>query len=135
MQHKLHFPILKELGLNENEALVYQILLESGPKPALDIIEPSGLGRGNLYNTLNSMKLKGVVSEEIGKKTIYTATDPENLRTLAKTNVLSAQETLNQLESTLPSLKSAFLLITKKPLFRMFDGIDGIKKIYAEILA
>lgn len=135
MQHSLHFPILKEIGLNENEALVYQILLELGPKPAQELVEPSGLSRGNLYNTLNSMKYKGVVSEEVGTKTIYTAVDPETLRTLAKTNVLEAQETLNQLESTLPSLKSAFRLITKKPLFRVFEGVEGIKKIYSEILA
>lgn len=134
MSHDLHYPILKAIGLNENEALVYQLLLELGPKPAQELIEPSGLGRGNLYNTLNSMKVKGVVTEEISKKTIYKAVDPETLRTLAKTRVLEAQETLNQLEATLPSLKSAFRLITKQPTFRIFEGVNGIKKVYREIL-
>lgn len=134
MSHSLHYPILKAIGLNENEALVYQILLELGQKPAQELIEPSSLSRGNLYNTLNSLKEKGLILEESGTKKTYQAIDPEQLRTLAKTKVLSAQETLNQLESTLPSLKSAFRLITKKPTFRVFEGIDGIKQIYNEIL-
>lgn len=134
MTNPIHFPILQAIGLNENEALVYQLLLESGPKPAQNLIEPSKLGRGNLYNTLNALKEKGLIMEESGTKKIYQAVDPENLRKLAKTQVISAQETLNQLESTLPALKSTFRLITKKPTFRIFEGIDGMKEIYKEIL-
>ncbi|MDA1038231.1 MAG: hypothetical protein O2877_00905 [bacterium] len=134
MTTSIHYPILQAIGLNENEALVYQLLLELGPKPAQNLIEPSGLGRGNLYNTLNALKEKGLIMEESGTKKIYQAVDPENLRKLAKTQVISAQETLNQLESTLPTLKSAFRLITKKPTFRIFEGIEGIKDVYKEML-
>jgi len=134
MKNILNFPILQAIGLSENEALVYQLLLDLGPKPAQTLVEPSGLGRGNLYNTLNSLKEKGLIAEQSGTKKVYQAVDPENLRKLAKTQVISAQETLNQLEATLPTLKSAFRLITHKPVLRVFEGIDGLKDIYKEIL-
>lgn len=135
MTHELHFPILTQLGLNESEALVYEIMLELGPNPATSLIKPSGLGRGNLYNVLTSLKEKGLITEKVGKKTVFTASDPETLRILAKGKLSSMQEILNQLDATMPKLKSNYQLITKKPTFRVFEGIEGIKSIYLETLA
>ncbi len=130
MAHEIHYPILQQLGINQSEALVYEILLELGPKTASDLVAPSGLGRGNVYNTLTTLKDKGLVIEETGKKTLFKALDPEHLRILAKNKLHVAQELMNQLEATLPALKSQYSLITKRPTFRVFEGIEGIKEAY-----
>ena len=134
MIHEVHFPILSQLGINESEALVYELLLELGPKPAQDLIVPSGLGRGNLYNVFTSLKKKGLVFEESGAKTVFKATDPEVLRGLAKAKVAASNDLLKQLSAALPTLKSQYNLITKRPTVRMFEGLEGIKEIYNEIL-
>ncbi len=134
MPHETHYPILAELGINAAEALVYELLLELGPKTAQELLSPSGLGRGNLYNTLTSLKKKGLVLEEPGRKTVYKAVDPEALRALARARLTAAQELHRQLEATLPTLKSHYQLITKKPTFRVFEGIEGLKDIYRETL-
>ncbi len=134
MPHKIHYPILFQLGLSQSEAQIYEILLELGPKTAQELIEPSGLSRGNVYNILTSLKDKELVFEEKDKKTIYRAVNPEILRALAKAKLNSAQHLLRQLETTMPDLKSQYQLITKTPTFRVFEGVDGLKKVYQEML-
>lgn len=134
MPHPSHYPILSQLGLNSSEALVYELLLELGPKTAVELVSPSGLGRGNVYNTLTSLKTKGLVLEESGAKTVYKAVDPETLRTLSSQRLTAAEELSRQLEAVLPGLKSQFSLITKQPTLRVFEGVEGIKTIYKEIL-
>lgn len=130
MSHDIHYPILQQLGINQSEALIYELLLELGPKAANELVDPSGLGRGNVYNTLKSLTEKSLVIEETGKKALFKAVDPEQLRVLAKNKLNAAQEIMNQLEATLPALKSQFALVTKRPTFRAFEGIDGIKEVY-----
>lgn len=134
MNHQVHFPILSQLGLNQSEALVYELLLELGPKNAQELVTPSGLGRGNVYNVLTSLISKGLVIEEDKKKTIYKAVDPEVLRGLAQQKMTSAESLFQQLEVTLPSLKSHYSLITKKPTIRFFEGEKGIKELHKEML-
>ncbi|MFA6131978.1 MAG: helix-turn-helix domain-containing protein [Patescibacteria group bacterium] len=134
MIHEVHYPILSQLGINDSEALVYELLLELGPKPAQDLLVPSGLGRGNLYNVMASLKKKGLIFEESGAKTVFKAADPETLRRLAQAKVAASHDLLNQLSAALPTLKSQYNLVTKRPTVRMFEGIDSLKEIYRETL-
>jgi len=134
MIHEVHFPILSQLGINDSEALVFELLLELGPKPAQDLLVPSGLGRGNLYNVLSSLKKKGLIFEESGVKTVFKAADPEVLRGIARAKVAASHDLLSQLSAAMPTLKSQFNLVTKRPTVRMFEGIDGLKDIYRETL-
>jgi sugar-specific transcriptional regulator TrmB len=45
--------LLLRLGLNDNEAKMYELLLSRGETKARDLLEGSGLGRGNVYNVWN----------------------------------------------------------------------------------
>lgn len=130
----LAYPILKDLGLNENEALIYELLLQYGPQGGAELTEKSRIGRGNVYNTLTTLKTKGLVEEESGTKTLYKPMDPEQLRTLAKLQQASAEAVTEQIISVLPSLKSAYRLFTVQPTVRAFEGIEGLKEMYRETL-
>lgn len=132
MAHSLHFPLLRDLGLNETEAVIYELLLTKGPQPAVDLVNPSGLGRGNVYNALTNLIGRGLVEEEKGAKTLYRVINPEQLRTLAKQKKVVAEAVYDQLESILPGLKSSFRLFTHQPTVRVFEGTEGIKDIYKE---
>lgn len=134
MPHEIHFPILSQLGINSSEALVYELLLELGPKTAQELLPSSGLGRGNLYNVLTSLKKKSLVFEEVGAKTLFKANNPEVLRVLAEAKMSSAKDLVHQLSAALPTLKSQYQLITKRPTLRTFEGIGGLKSIYNETL-
>ncbi|MEW5902144.1 MAG: helix-turn-helix domain-containing protein, partial [Acidobacteriota bacterium] len=134
MKHAPHLPILKDLGLSAAEALIYEVLLEEGPSPGAKIAQLSGIGRGNAYNSLASLKDKGLVEEEPGKKTVFRVTDPERLRGLAKARREAAEALWNQLDSVLPGLKESYRIFTKQPTVRVFGGIEGLKDVYRETL-
>ncbi len=130
----LTYPVLTDLGLNENEALLYELLLQYGPQGGAELTEKSAIGRGNVYNTLTTLKTKGLVEEENGTKTIYKPKDPEQLRTLANIRRASAEAVSEQVTAILPSLKSNYRLLTVQPTVRVFEGVDGLKEMYRETL-
>jgi len=132
MPHEQHLPILKDLGLSETEALIYELLLEKGPSTGAALTKEAGIGRGNVYNTLASLKARALVREEVGPKNIFTAVDPENLRELALRKRAAADQLVRQLESVMPDLKSFHHLFTKQPTVRVFEGVEGIKDVYRE---
>ena len=127
MVHELHFPILKELGLSENEALIYEILLESGTISGGDLAKKTDIGRGNVYNLLSSLHTRGLVQPIEGKKTLYQAVDPSRLQGLLDKKMLETQRISAEFAQALPRLSSAFNLSTGKPAVQIFEGLDGAK--------
>lgn len=125
MHGGLHFPILKEIGLSENEALLYELLVESGPKKASELVEPSGIGRGNVYNVLHDLRAKELVTVREGKFQLYEAKDPSALEPFLERK----REELGRIESafasTVRDLNSHFNLSTGKPAIQIFEGLDG----------
>ncbi len=128
MPHDSHFPILAQIGLNQSEASVYEILLENGPKTAQDLVEPSGLGRGNVYNVLTTLKEKGLVFEIEGKKTVFEAAPPSALSTLFDRERTRVKQLEQAFSGMLGLLDSAYALSTGKPIMRVFEGLEGFER-------
>ena len=55
--------ILQEIGLTQNEIKTYLALLELGEAKTGAILKPSGLNSGKIYETLDALQKKGLVSE------------------------------------------------------------------------
>ncbi|MBD3251405.1 hypothetical protein GF380_03045 [Candidatus Uhrbacteria bacterium] len=135
MKHPMHFPILQEIGLNEAESLVFEVLLEEGPQKGSTIAQKTDLARGNVYNALSSLKDKGLVHEQGDSKiTMYAASDPERLRNLIEQKKASVEALQGQFEAIAPQLKGYYRLFTKQPTIRVFEGVEGLKDLYREIL-
>lgn len=128
MPHETHYPILSELGINATEALVYELLLELGPKAAQSLLKPSALGRGNLYNALTALKKKGLVFERGGKKTVYEAAPPDALAKLVNAERSRVEQISKSFEQILPILASEYNLSTGKPVIQIFEGIAGFEQ-------
>jgi len=56
---------LEKIGLTRNESIVYLTLLKLGTSKTGDILKNSGLNSGKIYEILESLKSKGLVSEAI----------------------------------------------------------------------
>lgn len=135
MSHPIHYPVLTSLGLTEAEALVYEILLENGPKTAHELVTLTELARGHLYNTLQSLKKRTLVTEDTTKaKTVFRAEDPACLHTLATTSLRTAQQVSAHLTAVLPTLTSAYNLSTHKPVVQIFEGLEGAEEAIADTL-
>jgi sugar-specific transcriptional regulator TrmB len=76
---------LQTIGLNKNEAKIYLALNELGQTTIGDIAKKSKIHRTNVYDAIENLVSKGLVSYVIKDNTKYfETTDPQNLQTMIK---------------------------------------------------
>src|SRR4030042_5957943 len=119
---------LEQLGLSEKEAKVYLAVLELGEVNIQKIAQKSSIKRTTVYDVINSLKEKRLLSELTkGKKTLYSAEDPRKLEG-------HLDEKKEMLRKILPELLSITNLLDKKPTIRFYEGDEGIKEVYKDTL-
>ncbi|MFA6018122.1 MAG: helix-turn-helix domain-containing protein [Patescibacteria group bacterium] len=117
--------ILSRLGLAENEAKIYEILLLKGETKARDLLSDSGLSRGNVYNMLTSLTARGLIQVIEGKQQTYKVTDPTKLSSLVEERKRGIERLDAEFKETLPRMLSTFSLTTGRPTVRVFEGLEG----------
>jgi len=126
---------LKELGLGDQEALVYDVLLHNSPAGATLIAKKCNLSRSSVYTTLNSLTAKGLVGttykNEIKQFIAQGYTSLEQL-------IKKEQNIIEQKLDILSKLKNDIGILTNKslnvPQIIFFEGQEGLKKIYMSIM-
>lgn len=119
---------LKNAGLNTKEATTYLSILELGEASMGQLVKKSKLKRTTLYDLVESLKEKGLISTaKQGKKILYVAENPSML-------VEQMEERKQALEKIVPELLSIANGITNKPKVRYFEGTEGIKEVYRDVL-
>lgn len=119
--------ILKNIGLNDKEARIYLSALELGTSVVSNVAKKAEMNRVTAYDILEKLMKKGFVNSFM-KFNIrhYTATDPE----------LIINEIINKtthFKESLPALKR-LKGETTHPKVQYFEGLEGIKAIYADTL-
>lgn len=115
------------LGLSDKEAKVYLALTETGTATVAKIGQQASINRVTTYDILEKLKQKGLVSYFTKKKIRYfTATNPEIV-------LEEFEKRTNNLRLSLPKLKR-LTGETSHPRVRYFEGLEGIKAIYADTL-
>lgn len=119
--------ILKKIGLNSKEAKVYLACVELGSSAVSAIATKAKINRVTAYDILEKLKIKGLVSYFTKSKVKYfTATDTEIL-------VDEYEKRTNDLRNALPKFKK-LSGETQHPRIRYFEGLEGMKAIYADTL-
>jgi sugar-specific transcriptional regulator TrmB len=129
------YPLFEELGFTEKEVTVYTTLLSLGPAKVAEISGKSNLNRTTLYDILESLTKKGLVSKFKKRKTHYfQALDPRQLLTYIddETNevVKIAEKRKARIEHLLPELISLQHNTTTQPKIRFFQGERGLRAAY-----
>lgn len=121
-------PALPEIGLNENERKVYLELLKLGPSKVNELSKRLNLPRTTVYTLLDSLIRKGLSSYIIqsGIK-IFEASDPKKLLSILE----EKREALNKI---LPDLEAMKRSITEKPQIEVYEGKEGLKTLFDDIL-
>jgi HTH-type transcriptional regulator, sugar sensing transcriptional regulator len=130
---------LQQIGLNEKEAIVYEILLETGPVEAREILKKVSkkvsTTRSNLYNILTALKGRGLLMEKVKKgKNLFEAESPTKLLEVLEEAVKMTNQAQQNLAMALPELTSLYNLTTQKPVVQFFEGVEGLKKALADSL-
>jgi len=115
--------ILEELGLTRNEATIYLSLLKLGSAPVSRIAHVSGLNRANMYNTINNLVKKGLLTHVVKNNVKYfQAVEPKKLLDYLK-------EKQDKLQKILPDLEE-IEKIQEKIEVEIFEGKEGVKTFY-----
>ena len=119
---------LQEFGLSNTEAKVYLALLELGKSKAGEITKKSTVNRTNVYDALERLIEKGLVSyvSENNKKS-FEAVNPKRLQEILKDKQEKLGKTINELQTKYNKSQ-------KKEDASVFRGKKGIKSIFEDII-
>lgn len=119
--------VLTNLGLTDKEAKVYLALTELGTVVVSDIAHKAGINRVTTYDILEKLKMRGMVSYYTKKRIKYfSSMQPETL-------LEEFEKRTSDLRGSLPKFKTLTGEINH-PRIRYFEGLEGIKAIYADTL-
>ncbi len=127
--------ILRKIGLSENEIKIYLHLLKTGLNTAYDISKDTNIYRVHVYDKLEQLMEKGLVTHIYqGSKKYFQATPPDKLKHYLeeKKKILETQE--QEIEQILPELQAMTLLPKEDTFVEVFKGIEGLKYFLKDII-
>lgn len=120
---------LLDLGLTRNEILVYIANLKLGSSRVEEISRKAGIIRTTTYDVLDSLVRKGFSASVIKSGVrYYSVTEPGQLLSLLDEKKKKVEAVLDELEGMKKS-------VITKPKMQMFEGKEGLKSVYSDILA
>jgi len=125
--------ILKEIGLTDKEAEVYLTLLDLGSTIASKIHEKTGIQRRNIYDLLNKLIGKGLVSYITeGKKKYFQPKNPDRIFDYIDEQKERLEEKKKAID--IKELQDKFSSIKNMQEAEILRGIQGIKTILNDCL-
>jgi sugar-specific transcriptional regulator TrmB len=120
--------IFTSLGFDEKEAQLYLAGLTLGAAPASEYATCTGIHRITSYNLLEELVTRGyfTVVRKLRAK-FYAPVSPEYM-------ALEARKNAESIENALPALKLLQSSHYCPPKVQYFEGIDGIRSVYQDIL-
>ncbi|MBW2989318.1 hypothetical protein KY358_03300 [Candidatus Woesearchaeota archaeon] len=126
---------LESLGLSPNESKVYLALLEIGSSTADKISQKSGIHRRTVYDNIEKLLNKGLISYITkANKKYFEAADPNNLKDIIKEKKERVFRQEEVLKGILPELILSQRASKDKQEVSLYKGKEGIKAILKDIL-
>jgi len=119
---------LEKIGLSKNESLIYLFLLKKGETTTGSIIKETGIANSRVYESLNSLVTKGLVSYSVRKNGKYfMAVDPE--RIMEREN-----ERKQMISSLIPQLQQMQSKKEAGTATAIYEGFEGFKTAFKKII-
>lgn len=128
MSNEKLLDILKDIGLNEDEANVYLSTLSLGETSVLKIARATNIKRTTIYGIIDSLKEKGLMRIEIrGLKQFYAAENPERLE-------IMLERRKNDFSRILPEFQALYNLKGGESTIKYYTGLSAMHDIYRDTL-
>jgi sugar-specific transcriptional regulator TrmB len=126
---------LQAIGLSSKEASVYVNLLELNEGICSSIARKASLERSTTYSILEQLSKKGLVSVRKKENSIYyRAVDPKLFLETKLEEHKIKEQSIKDLESSLPTLMNLHSDYTVTPQMEVFRGKDGLIQIMEDTL-
>ncbi|MGK0232688.1 MAG: sugar-specific transcriptional regulator TrmB [Patescibacteria group bacterium] len=126
--------LLEDIGLSENEKEIYLTLIKHNTQTAYELAKLTGINRAHIYDKLEHLIHKGLVSYAIRKKRkVYKAYTPEKLNDYIKEKQEKLRSQHDQLQQLIPQLLSLQNIEKSDTQVEVFEGKEGLKSILKDI--
>lgn len=126
---------LESIGLTKNESITYLTLLKLGTVKTGTILKESGLNSGKIYEILNSLKQKGLVSETIVDNVKhFTSAPPKQLLQYMQQRKNSLEKEVSIVESIIPDLENIQKSTLHNKRIVTYSGFRGVMTAAEEAL-
>ncbi len=127
--------ILEEIGLTKSEIRVYLALSEIGSSSTGKIIEKSRAASSKIYEVLDKLQQKGLVTVVIQSGVKYfEAAPPSRILDYVREREEQFSQQKEQLQKIIPDLELSQKLSKHQSEAAIFKGIKGVKTAYDDIL-
>jgi len=127
--------LLEEIGLTKGETRVYLTLLRTGETTTGKIIDGAQISSGKVYEILEKLLRKGLVSYIIKEKTKYfSASSPKRILDYLHEKEKGLKEKEQKFIKEMPSLLSIEKLGKKEYEAKLFKGLKGSQTAIFEAL-
>ena len=122
---------LERIGLTKSEISVNLALLKLGQTTAGPIVDEAKVTRSKIYDLLERLKNKGLVSYVIKESTKYfSATDPHNLLGYIEEKEKEVHLEKESIKQILPELLLQQTLTGKNKIAEIFIGLKGMQNAF-----
>jgi|SRR3989344_3303652 len=127
---------LEKIGLTESEIKVYLALLKLGQITAGPIVDEAKVTRSKIYDILERLKNKGLVSYLTKESTKYfSAADPKNILNYLEEKEKKIQEDKKSIKMIIPELLLQQTLVGNNKIAEIFIGIKGMENAFNALIA
>ncbi|GEM_PF-115428 len=127
--------LLRKIGLTDNEAEVYLILLKLEEALASEIASHTRVSRPHVYDSLNKLIDKGLASYVIkNNRKYFRGASPHKLLDYLKDKEALLKREEKEVTAALPALLTMHKPREAKPVVEVFEGKEGMKTILDDII-
>ncbi len=125
--------ILQEVGLTKNEIKVYLALLDLGESKTGEILHKSGLNSGKIYEILDSLKRRGLVSVVIRNNVQYfSPAEPQRLFDYLEEERTKLKEKQEDFRKIIPDIMKKINSRKQDAKVEVYYGFQGMKTAYSK---
>lgn len=131
----MNLEVLRKLGFSEGEIKIYSAMLDLGATSINNIHEKVGIDRRNIYDILNKLIERGLVSyfDEDGKR-IFRISNPEKIISYIEEKKAGLDEIKQEVNKILPEIKKEFGSKKEELKAEIFRGSEGMKAVWDDFL-
>ncbi|MFC1691050.1 TrmB family transcriptional regulator [Nanoarchaeota archaeon] len=131
----MNLDILRKIGLSEGELKIYSALLDLGRAPINKIHESTGIERRNIYDILNKLIERGLVTYITeNKKRFFQISHPNKIIGYLEEKEHNLNKTKKEIEKEIPSIIEKFNVIKPDINSEIFRGVEGVKAVWDDML-
>ncbi len=127
--------ILRKVGLSEGEIKIYSALLDLGKSPLNKIHERTGIERRNIYDILNKLIERGLITYVTeNKKRFFQISHPNKIIGYIEEKKHELDITKEEIEKEIPNLVEKFGIRKLEIKAEIYRGTEGIKAVFEDML-